>query len=300
MPIFDDERDEVSWIAARAEKPPPPPPFEKAPERPLFAPEPAEGRPLRTPRPGVAPTGQDYWPWEGTGAGGGRPGSLTGTQPGLTGTGSGIGLFDDVEDEGVPGRRWLRLAAVVGACILLLLATVFAFNLGQGRSALEFEDEPDTTASSRAPDTPTTSVVSDTTATDLDPQGEDREENPDLTPDAVDGNQSTAWRTATYAQQLGPAGLKTGVGLVVDLGAERDVRRVRVDFVGAPTSVSLYVTPDLPTAVAGLQPVAIEAVGNRLDIPVEATGRYVTIWLTSLPRVEGGFRGEISEVVVRA
>ena len=114
MPIFDDERDEVSWIAARAEKPPPPPPFEKAPERPLFAPEPPEGRPLRTPaagrdahRPGLLALGRDR-------AGPGRPGSLTGTQPGVTGTGSGIGLFDDVEDEGVPGRRWLRLAAVVG------------------------------------------------------------------------------------------------------------------------------------------------------------------------------------------
>ena len=300
MPIFDDERDEVSWIAARAEKPPPPPPFEKAPERPLFAPEPPEGRPLRTPRPGAAPTGQDYWPWDGTGPGAGRTGSHTGTQPGLTGTGSGIGLFDDFEDDGVPGRRWLRLAAVVGACILLLLAVVFAFNLGQGRSALEFEDEPDTNASSSAPADAGTAVVAGTVATDLDPQGEDREENPDLTPNAVDGNPTTSWRTATYDQQLGPAGLKTGVGLVVDLGSERDVRRIRVDFVGEPTSVSLYVTPELPTAVAGLQPVAIEAAGRRLDGPVEATGRYGVIWLTSLPAVEGGFRGEISDVVVRA
>ena len=149
----------------------------------------------------------------------------------------------------------MSLAAVVGACILLLLAVVFAFNLGQGRSALEFEDEPDTTASSSAPADAGTAVVTGTVATDLDPQGEDREENPDLTPNAVDGNPTTSWRTATYDQQLGPEGLKTGVGLVVDLGSERDVRRIRVDFVGEPTSVSLYVTPELPTAVAGLQPV---------------------------------------------
>ena len=52
MPIFDDERDEVAWISARAEKPPPPPPFEEKPAKPLFAPDPPSGRPVRTPRPG--------------------------------------------------------------------------------------------------------------------------------------------------------------------------------------------------------------------------------------------------------
>ena len=69
LPIFDDENDEVSWLRAAARSRHRPAAVREAPERPLFAPEPAEGRPLRTPRPGAAPTGQDYWPWEGTGAG---------------------------------------------------------------------------------------------------------------------------------------------------------------------------------------------------------------------------------------
>ena len=49
IPIFDDDGD-VSWLAKRAEKPPPPPPFDAIPERPLFAPDPADGSPVRRPR----------------------------------------------------------------------------------------------------------------------------------------------------------------------------------------------------------------------------------------------------------
>ena len=35
---------------------------------------------------------------------------------------------------------------------------------------------------------------------------------------------------------------------------------------------------------------------TTLDEP--ATGRYLVVWLTPLPEVDGGFRGEIAEVVV--
>ena len=295
MPVFDDERDEVAWISARAEKPPPPPPFEDTPERPLFAPEPPSGQPARVPRPGVTPvTGDNYWPWGG--------GSGTGTGPAVTTTGSGLHVFDDDEDDEVPGRSWLRLAAAVAVLALLLVATVVAFNLGQGRSALEFDDEPapSETSASTAPDTQA-DVVTGTTASDLDPQGQPPEENPDLAANVVDGDTATNWRTSTYSQQFGPGGLKTGVGVVVDLGEVRDVRAVEVTFVGQPTDVRLFVTEELPTGVAGLRPVISQTVdGTTLEADVEATGRYVVVWLTALPAVEGGFRGQISEVVVRA
>ena len=60
------------------------------------------------------------------------------------------------------------------------------------------------------------------TATDFDPQGDPPEENPELAPLAVDGDPATSWRTATYLQNFGPGGLKTGVGLVLDLGGAHD------------------------------------------------------------------------------
>ncbi len=78
MPVFDDERDEIGWVAARSDPPPPPPPFEERPAKPLFAPEPPEGQPARRPREGFsAATSGGYWPWEGT-SGGQHTGSHTG------------------------------------------------------------------------------------------------------------------------------------------------------------------------------------------------------------------------------
>jgi hypothetical protein len=63
----------------------------------------------------------------------------------------------------------------------------------------------------------------------------------------------------------------------------------------------VYVGETAPRGVKGLTPVAT-ATADGTDVPLKldqpATGRYVTIWLTSLPAVDGGFRGEIAEVSV--
>ncbi len=299
LPIFDDDGD-VSWIAKRAERPPPPPPFEDLPERPLFAPEPVDGSPARRPRVGVGPGPGGYWPWDSTGTGTGMRIS----------TGSGViePVEEDDEDDERPGRSWLRLAALVAVLTLALLAVVFAFNLGRGLPSLGGEDPA--TPDGRTPATGGTSggsqaagstAYTDVTADDFDPQGDPPEEMPDLVAFAVDGDPATGWRTMTYSQQLGPGGLKTGVGLTLDLGASGEVDEVDLTLIGAPTGVSVYVTATPPRGVRGLTPAAsATADGSDLAVALDqpATGRYVTVWLTSLPAVEGGFRGEIAEASV--
>ena len=55
---------------------------------------------------------------------------------------------------------------------------------------------------------------------------------PSSVPNVVDGDAATSWSTSTYQQNFGPAGLKTGVGLVVDLGATKGVRQVVVTIDG--------------------------------------------------------------------
>ena len=65
MPVFHDD-DEVDWLRARTEKPEPPPPLEALPPKPLFAPDPPAGEPVRRPRPGsrAASGHPEYWPWD--------------------------------------------------------------------------------------------------------------------------------------------------------------------------------------------------------------------------------------------
>ena len=298
MPIFHDDRDEVTWLPHHTEPSPPPPPFEPPPERPLFAPTPEEGQPARRPRSlpvGATSAGSGFWPWENTG----------------TGAGTGSGVFPAfVDDEGdddrnPPGSSMLRLALIVAVCLLVLIGCVIAFNLGRGRSPLGAT--PDTpasrpTASQTSPGTGASAgPITGVTAQDFDPQGSPPEENPEQAPLAVDGDPTTAWSTQTYDQNLGPGGLKTGVGLVLDLGADHKVSKVDLTMVGSPTNVSIYVTEQRPTGVQGLTAAGSTTVtGARGSVSPASTptGRYVVVWLTKLPATPGGFRGEVAEVAV--
>jgi hypothetical protein len=311
MPIFGEDSDDVEWLTARATKPPPPPPFEEHPERPLFAPAPPPGEPARRPRPGAPMPSAEYWPWESS-TGTGVPAATTSTGAGYTtgsgfGTGSGI-YYLDVElpdDDVVPGRRTLRLGMVILATILLVLAVLVGLNLFRGRSPLALG--PSSSESSATPGDGGTDAgasggepLTGLTAYDLDPQADPPEENPDLAPFAVDGDPGTDWHTVTYRQNLGPGGLKTGVGLAVDIGEVRELQSVTVSLVGSPTAVSVFLADDRPSAVRGLQRVDRQTVdGATMQVSLDgASGRFVVLWLTSLPEVKGGFRGTIAEVEV--
>jgi len=301
LPIFDDETDDVSWLDAPGEPAPPPPPFEEPPERPLFAPSPAGGRPERTPRPGAQPTPSPApvpspKPAASTGSGG-----RSGFWPWDTGTSTGAISAVDEPVEEVPGRSWLRLAAVIAAAVLLLVAVVVAYNLGRGRTplgAVPDDDGPTRTPSSQAPISPAADPITGVTATDFDPEGSPPEENPDLAALAVDGDKSTAWRSLNYKQNFGPGGLKSGVGLVLDLGADRTVTGVDVTVLGGSTGLSLFLSDTAPTTVDGLTPVATATIdaSDRVELDQPTQGRFLTVWLTSVPATPDGFRGEVAEV----
>jgi len=299
MPIFHDDTDEVTWLRHHTEPASPPPPLEPPPERPLFAPEPADGQPARRPR--AAPVSQTigggggFWPWENTGTG--------------AGTGSGVlpaYVEEDEDDERrPPGTNMLRLAGVVAACLLILVACVIAFNLGRGKTPLGTTPEPKpATGATRTPSqsAATSAPIPGVTASDFDPQGSDLAENPEEAGLAVDGDPSTSWQTSRYDQQFGPAGLKTGVGLVLDLGATHDVTEVDLTTLGAPTDVQVYVAAQDPTTLQGLKPAGESTItGTRGTVSVDPAtgGRYVVVWLTRLPVVPGGFRGGVAEAVVK-
>ncbi|MFJ7909590.1 protein kinase family protein [Kitasatospora sp. NPDC096204] len=125
---------------------------------------------------------------------------------------------------------------------------------------------------------------------------------------AVDGDPNTAWKTQWYNDQFGPKApaLKSGTGLLIDLGSPQAVSSVSVQFDGEHTA-ELRV----PTAAAAANPMSARldgftVIGNKksganaqytLDAPV--TTRYLLLWLTALPKDGAGtFTGQVAEVKV--
>ena len=285
-PVFDvDDSD----LRQRRRAAPPPPPLPEPEAKPLFAPGPPRAAAQRD-----------------------EPGS--GAVRGLHsnhGTGSlppvwGPDATPGAEEE--PGwerrdssRDWLKLAGAVAVIVLLVLAIVFAFNLGRDSGGSP-EAEPTSEATSQAPSGP----VSIAGVSDLDPPPEGNgEENGDLAALAVDGDPSTAWQTMTYYgnPQLGL--LKPGVGLVVDLGRQQEVSSVRLTLQGRPYNLEILAAPEgssAPSDVGSLRQVAsANGAGGRvtLDFRQPVTTQYLVVWLTSLPPVEGGYRGRVAEIDVR-
>jgi hypothetical protein len=133
-------------------------------------------------------------------------------------------------------------------------------------------------------------VVKLTAAGAFDPEGDghERDEEASL---AVDGNESTFWRTERYSRFF-----KTGVGLVLDAGRPVRVRQVVVDS-GTP---GVRAEIRLGSARAGpfTRVSAAKTLTARTTFPVAGgAGRYVVVWVTGLPPESAG---EIAEVRLRA
>ncbi|HET7174064.1 MAG TPA: protein kinase family protein [Nocardioidaceae bacterium] len=123
---------------------------------------------------------------------------------------------------------------------------------------------------------------------------------------AIDNSTASAWPTSTYRGNPKLGGLKSGVGLVVDLGRPVDVRAVTVRLQGRPTSLQLRAAPPEATAppmssasdyvLVASRADAGTTVDFSLDQPVRT--RFLLVWLTSLPPVHGGYRGAIADITV--
>lgn len=204
------------------------------------------------------------------------------------------------------GGHWKFIG--VGVALLVVLAASLAFFVGR-YSAEDPSQAPD--PNDRRAQGPVaggnmsveTLPIRD--VVDLDPQGDDGTENPDLVPFAYDGDPDTAWQTWQYRGSPELGNLKDGVGLVVDLGPNATITQFAVSFTGSPTSYSLYASaPDAntpPTDVIGLgAPVrTVEAAGMMSQQRLEPTvsTRYVVLWLTSLPEESPGlYRGVVNEI----
>ena len=116
-------------------------------------------------------------------------------------------------------------------------------------------------------------------------------ENPATAPYAIDGSTSTDWTTSYYLDSPHFGGLdKPGTGLLIDMGKAVRLSQVEVQLSSnGPTTAQIYLGNSAAmskTALSDFTPVSpsVSASGDHtFPVSSQATGRYVLIWLTSLP-----------------
>lgn len=117
-----------------------------------------------------------------------------------------------------------------------------------------------------------------------------------------DGDAGSAWQSERYnSAEFG--GLKTGVGVVVDLGPNVQPKEI---WLNLPTSadVSLYVAPEasMDGAVKVRDAQNIQGDNLKFSVPANAAsaGQYVIVWFTRLSQDDSGnYRAYLAEVRAR-
>lgn len=215
------------------------------------------------------------------------------------------------------GRGWMRLAIALTVMVVMVVAVLLAFNLGQRSSVSRLipggSDSPDASSAASegaASDTPApdegTRLWPVRSAVDYDPEG-DGSENPEVVADAIDASPATAWRSLEYRGNPALGGLKSGVGLVLDLGTQRPVSSVQLLLRGGPSSVQILAAPgeaSIPDSRAGFSLVGRDAQApagrSTIEVAEGTRTRYVGIWFTRLPPIPSGdYQIKVAGVAVR-
>ncbi len=254
---------------------PPAPPPKAAPQRPHSrAPEFSETGPM-------AARDGEYWPYDGVAAGQrDRP-----TRPD-------------------PGSRAPVSRIKVGVLTMLVLAVVAAV------TAAALALRPTSQGARHGGNSPTASPSASATSAVLIPQrARGFAETSAGAGLAIDGKPNTAWQTQFYLNNPVFGGLKTGSGLILDMGKEVGLSSVTVEF--GPTSgadVAIEVGNDGSRTQASLATFTTVAQASGLSgthvfqSRSAATGRYVLIWFTRLPPQANGpkthYEAEIFNIIV--
>jgi eukaryotic-like serine/threonine-protein kinase len=181
------------------------------------------------------------------------------------------------------------IAAVLGGFVIAMVA-YFA------PQALR-DDDP-----SGAPEAVPWEVVATTV---FDPSQPGAGDNLDDAPRASDGDPQTAWSTEIYPSRRFDED-KPGVGLVFDLGEEREVRSVVIELPRGGIDVELYANDVLPAETAGLEAWGDPRAAQADILPQQpfqlspTTKRYWMVWVTGLSADSSGdYLAEIAEVRFR-
>ena len=170
--------------------------------------------------------------------------------------------------------RWLVpvIVVVVLAILAITLGVELANNLGNKKKASP-------TTSSTASATPI-EIVS---AHSFDPPPGNGSENPQLVPDAYDGDQASAWSTVDYS--TADVGGKKGVGLVFDFGRAVSIGRLQLQTSLPGWTAEIRTSNQDGTRASDFTLVKAITAGTGVQtvmLPSQTQARYVLLWITHL------------------
>jgi hypothetical protein len=193
-----------------------------------------------------------------------------------------------------PGERSAAARAVIAIVIALVLAAVgvAAWSISRGlhhspAPAPSRTHSPSQSAAAAAvPLTPASATV-------YNPLGSSGDDDPADASKAIDGSASTFWHTSYYlGHQFG--NLKKGTGLILDMGRPVRLSQLTVQFgTSCCTHVLIEVGNSNTSSTAALStftPVQSSSAAQgstTFNVTKQATGRYVLIWITDLPPLDG-------------
>lgn len=186
-------------------------------------------------------------------------------------------------------RSWAPVIAFgVVAAVAVALAVVLLGSGGGGNG---------NTGSATRSRQPAAKPVKVASVESFDPQGSDGDENGSLARFAIDGSQTSLWRSDRYE---GPAfgRLKSGVGLILHLDSPTRLARLEADSPVEGWAASVYVADRAGAELSEWgQPVATETGidGDAVFDLGGATGKTVLLWITD---PGPSFRAEITEVIL--
>ncbi len=139
--------------------------------------------------------------------------------------------------------------------------------------------------------------------------GTDNEDGADA-PLAIDDKPGTFWATDSYRMYPAFGNLKSGTGLLIDMGRAVKLSQVEVQFgTDGSTTAEIYLGNSNAMSKTALSdftkvaPAATASGDHVYTISSSATGRYVLIWLTgnlpAMPGSPGQYQARIYNVVVR-
>jgi eukaryotic-like serine/threonine-protein kinase len=239
---------------------------------------------------------------------------------------SGFRAFDAAAEIAEPTRPANRkiLIGVVGLLVIALAGVLGAVNVlsgpkGEvsgggggpaGTSTPQHTGQPKVTDLKLTPDQ--VHIVDDV-------KGKHNENDTDIGK-AVDGDVTTGWRTDQYQGDANFGNLKSGMGVLIDLGAQKQVQSVKVQLSAAGSTLELRGSSAAPTtsgtyALATTDGGAFKVdgadftlmgevkqdAGTTVILPGQPDSpvRYLVLWITKLPQIPNGkYQIGVQEITV--